>query len=413
MPQERLTAQAVALREDACAVRICLVYDCLYPWTVGGGERWYRGLAEQLVAEGHEVTYLTLTQWDADAPPDIAGVDVVPVGPRLELYDNGNRKIGPPLRFGVGVLLHLLRHGRRYDVVHTSSFPYFSLLAAEAARPLHRYGVSVDWFEVWSRAYWRSYLGALGGRVGWTIQRLCAVMPQRAYVFSRRYAERLEALGLRGGATHLTGMYGGPLEAPAATPPVEPPTVVYAGRMIPEKRVPLVVDAIAAARERVPGLRGRIFGAGPEHELVRARIAELGLEDVVDAPGFVDAAEVDAAMRSALCVVQPSSREGYGMVVVEASAHGVPAIVVAGEDNAAVELVDPGRNGYVAAEATGASIAAEVVRCHEDGEALRASTRAWFGEHADRLSLAGSLRTVAAAYATPSRRRRRRGATRT
>jgi glycosyltransferase involved in cell wall biosynthesis len=392
-------------------VRICLIYDCLYPWTVGGGERWYRGLAERLVAEGHEVAYLTLTQWDADAPPDIAGVEVVPVGPRLELYRDGSRKIGPPLRFGAGVFLHLLRHGRRYDVVHTSSFPYFSLLAAELARPLHRYDVSVDWFEVWSRAYWRSYLGVLGGRIGWTVQRLCALMPQRAYAFSRRYAERLDAIGLRGSVTHLTGMYAGALETPAATPPADPPTVVYAGRMIPEKRVPLVVDAIAAARERVPGLRGRIFGAGPEHELVRARIAELGLEDVVEAPGFVDAAEVDAAMRGALCVVQPSSREGYGMVVVEASAHGVPAIVVDGEDNAAVELVDAGRNGYVAAAATGASIADAIVRCHEDGETLRAGTRAWFAENADRLSLAGSLRTVAAAYAAPAGRRRRRRAT--
>ena len=45
------------------AVRICLVYDCLFPHTVGGAERWYRELAERL--EGpHEVTYLTRRQWE-------------------------------------------------------------------------------------------------------------------------------------------------------------------------------------------------------------------------------------------------------------------------------------------------------------------------------------------------------------
>jgi hypothetical protein len=44
-------------------MRICLVYDCLYPHTVGGAERWYRDVAERLAAEGHEVTYLTLRQW--------------------------------------------------------------------------------------------------------------------------------------------------------------------------------------------------------------------------------------------------------------------------------------------------------------------------------------------------------------
>ncbi|WP_210491589.1 glycosyltransferase [Patulibacter sp. SYSU D01012] len=386
-------------------MRICLVYDCLYPWTVGGGERWYRGLAERLVADGHEVTYLTLTQWDPGDEPRIPGVRVIPVGPRMELYANGTRRIQPPLRFGWGVLGHLLRHGREYDVVHTSSFPYFSLLAAEAARPLGRYGVTCDWFEVWSRDYWRGYLGTIGGRIGWTVQRVCAWMPQTAYVFSERYAERLRGLGLRGRVTHLTGMHAGTLEAAIPAPAADPPTVVYAGRMIPEKRAWLVVDAIAAARERVPDLRGRIFGGGPEQDRVRARVAELGLQDVVEVPGFVDAAVIDDAMRTATCVVQPSSREGYGLVVVEASGHGVPAVVVEGPDNAAVELVDDGVNGHVAAEATGDSIAGAIVACHAAGEDLRASTRAWCAEHAERLSLDASLRVVSAGYAPDTVRR--------
>ena len=33
-----------------CRVRICIVYDCLYPYTIGGAERWYRNLAERLSA---------------------------------------------------------------------------------------------------------------------------------------------------------------------------------------------------------------------------------------------------------------------------------------------------------------------------------------------------------------------------
>ncbi len=375
------------------------MYDCLFPWTVGGAERWYRNLAERLAADGHEVTYLTLTQWDEADAPAIPGVTVIPVGPRMELYDGTRRKIGPPLRFGLGVFAHLLRHGRRYDVVHTASFPFFSLLAAAVARPLGRYRVTVDWFEVWSREYWRGYLGAVGGRVGWTVQRLCAWVPQTAYVFSRRHAKRLGTLGLRGGTTRLTGMYGGSLEPPAPSSAATPPTVVYAGRMIPEKRVPLVVDAIAAARRTVPELRGRIFGAGPELELVRERIAALGLEDVVDLPGFVDGDTLDAAMRSATCVLQPSAREGYGMVVIEAAAHGVPAIVVDGPDNAAVELVDEGQNGFVAAQPTDEAIGAAIVCCVEGGDELRGATRAWFAENAERTSLDQSLRTVSAGYA--------------
>src|SRR5437763_14751084 len=130
------------------AVRVCLVYDCLYPHTVGGAERWYRNLGERLAAEGHEVTYLTLRQWPRGEDPGVAGVRVVAAGPRMSLYVRGRRRIWPPLVFGAGVLWRLLIKGRKYDVVHTASFPFFSLLAVGALKPLHGYRVLVDWHEV-------------------------------------------------------------------------------------------------------------------------------------------------------------------------------------------------------------------------------------------------------------------------
>src|SRR3954463_14199520 len=133
---------------------ICLVYDCLFPFTVGGAERWYRNLGERLAADGHEVTYLTLRQWDRGVAPRGPGIDVRAVGPCMELYVAGRRRVLPPLVFGAGVLWHLLRHGRRYDAVHTASFPYFSLLAAGLLRRWGRYRLIVDWHEVWSRDYW-------------------------------------------------------------------------------------------------------------------------------------------------------------------------------------------------------------------------------------------------------------------
>src|ERR687893_736670 len=179
-------------------MRICLVYDCLFPYTVGGAERWYRNLGERLAAGGHEVTYLTLRQWERDEPPAVPGVRVLAVGPRLALYGrDGNRRVVPPLVFGAGVLWHLLRHGRRYDVVHTSAFPYFSLLAAGLARRVGRFRLVVDWFEVWSSEYWRDYLGGVGGRVGAAVQALCLRVPQRPFCFSSLHAERLRAGGLR------------------------------------------------------------------------------------------------------------------------------------------------------------------------------------------------------------------------
>ena len=378
-------------------MRICVIYDCLFPLTVGGAERWYRNLAERLAAEGHEVSYLTLRQWDRGEGPEIDGVRVVAVGPRMALYtEGGRRRILPPLVFGLGVLWHLLRHGRRYDVVHTCAFPYFSLLAAAALRPLRRYGLVVDWFEVWSRSYWHDYLGGVQGRIGALVQRACAAVPQRAFCFSELHAERLRAEGLRGEVTVLRGLYAGALQATPAR--AADPLVLFAGRLIPEKRVTLGVDAVVRAAEQIEGLEGVFYGDGPEREKLREAIAEHGAESFISAPGFADAGLVDADMRRALCMLLPSRREGYGMVVVEASAHATPSIVVAAEDNAAIELVQDGVNGLVVASADPEAIADAIVRVHEAGMELRESTARWYAENVERLSLESSLREVLASY---------------
>ena len=382
-------------------MRICLVYDCLFPYTVGGAERWYRNLGERLARDGHEVTYLTLRQWDSGHDASYAGVRVRAVGPRMALYTGSRRRILPPLVFGAGVLWHLLRHGRRYEVVHTASFPYFSLLAAGLLRRAGGYGLVVDWHEVWSRSYWREYLGRFGGAIGEAVQALCMRLPQRAFCFSRLHRDRLLAAGLRGPVTMLEGEYAGDLTPSERVPPE--PVVVFAGRHIPEKRAPAVVPAVARARRQLPALRAEVFGDGPERPDVLAAIAREGMEGLVEAPGFVDSAEVRAALRRALCMLLPSRREGYGLIVVEAASHGTPSVVVLGADNAAVELVADGENGVVAESATPEDLAAAIVRVHEGGEALRESTAAWFARNARRLSLESSLQSVASSYALRAR----------
>jgi glycosyltransferase involved in cell wall biosynthesis len=380
-------------------MRVCVVYDCLYPHTVGGAERWYRDLAERLASEGHDVTYVTLRQWPRGERAQIdPRVRVVTAGPRMALYTaSGRRRTLPPLVFGLGVLVHLLRDGHRYDVVHTCSFPYFSLLAAGAVRPLRGFELVVDWFEVWSDAYWRDYLGAVGGRVGALVQRLCARVAQRAICFSELHAARLRAEGLRGPVTVLRGLYAGSTE-PAA-PQAVAPIVLFAARLIPEKQVTLAVAAMALAVRRIEGLRGEFLGEGPERAVLDAAIVEHGLQEIVTARGFAPTETVDAEMRCAMCMLVTSRREGYGLVVVEAAARATPSVVVAGEDNAATELILDGVNGVIAERADPETIAGAIVRVHEAGIAARESTARWFAENAEQLSLESSLRRVLEIYA--------------
>ena len=378
-------------------MRVCIVYDCLYPYTVGGAEHWYRNLAERLAASGHDVTYLTRRQWAPGEAPAVPGVRIVAVSPRMSLYARGRRRILPPLVFGLGVLVHLLRRGGRYDVVHTASFPYFSLLAAGVARRRAGFRLVVDWHEVWTRDYWREYLGPVAGLIGWRVQRACLRVRQRAFCFSRLHEQRLREQGLRGPLTRLEGQYAGP--PGAAEPRPARPVAVFAGRHIPEKRVVALVPALSEARREVPDLHGEIYGDGPERANVQRAIAEAGLDGSVIAPGLVDAEVLEQAVASALCLVLPSRREGYGLVVVEAAARGVPVVTVAGSDNAATELVEEGTNGAVAPSAEPRELAAAIVRVHRAGPALRDSAAEWFRRNAERLSFERSFEHVLEAYA--------------
>jgi glycosyltransferase involved in cell wall biosynthesis len=383
-------------------MRVCLVYDCLYPHTVGGAERWLRSLAERLAREGHDVTFLTRRQWPRGTDPGVPGVRVVTAGPGIPLYtESGRRRILPPLLFGIGVFWHMLRRGRSYDVVHTGAFPYFPLLALGALRRRGGYRLVADWYEVWTRDYWNEYLGRLGGFIGWAIQRLCMRIPQRAFCLSRLHAARLREEGFAGDVEVIGGIYSGSLEP---RPVVDGnSTVVFAGRHIPEKRVPALIPAVTRAREQVPDLHCRVFGDGPERGKVLELIAAAGQNGVFEAPGFVSMEQVDEALQSALCMVLPSRREGYGLIVVEAAAQGTPSVVVADPDNAATELIEDGVNGFVARSASPDDLADAIVRVHSAGRSLRESTTGWFSRNAERLSLARTLDTVAAAYAASAR----------
>jgi glycosyltransferase involved in cell wall biosynthesis len=377
-------------------MRICLVYDRFPPYTVGGVERWMRDLAVRLGEAGHEVTFLTMRHWANGDEPRLAGVRVVGIARKREFYIAERRALAPPVLFGIAVFRHLASHGSRYDIVHSASFPYFPLLAAAALRRRFKYRLIVDWIEVWTSSYWRSYAGPLVGTAGWLIQRLCIRVTQRAFCLSAMHVARLRSEGFRGPATLLAGIYDGPVGT-QRTENVEP-AIVYAGRHVKEKRVPALVRAFAVLRDSHPSLRLDIFGDGPERERIEELVAQLDLKDRANIHGRRDEEEVARAIRTASCLATASEREGYGLVVIEAAAQGTPSVVVAGPENAATELVFEGVNGAVAPNPEPNAIAAALVRVLDGGETLRDSTLQWFVENGSTLRLENSLTQVLRSY---------------
>jgi len=91
-----------------------------------------------------------------------------------------------------------------------------------------------------------------------------------------------------------------------------------------------------------------VIGDGPERPGLENLCKDLRLESNVTFLGFLDRPEdVYALMKSSKVLVFPSTREGFGLVVVEANACGLPAVVVKARHNAASSLVKHGESGFV------------------------------------------------------------------
>lgn len=327
-------------------VRVALVYDAVYPFQKGGGERRFHEIARQLAADGAEVTLYGMRWWPGPERTRVVdGVRVHALCRGRPLYTrSGRRSIGQALIFGLACL-KLLWH--RHDVIDCSGFPFFSLFSCRLVATLRRTPLISTWHEVWGPDYWREYLGRLGP-IGALVERLAARLPDRIIVVSPSTGRRLRRdLGSRQ-PVHLMPNGFDPAVMLGAQPAEDAAEVVFVGRLIAPKGVDLLIGAVAQLAAAGRPVRCQIIGEGPEEARLRALARRLAVEHLVSFAGTLPSAgDVFAAMKGARVLALPSVREGFGMVALEANACGIPVITVDHPDNAAADLVEHRHTGWV------------------------------------------------------------------
>ncbi|OGL13755.1 MAG: hypothetical protein A3F92_10125 [Candidatus Rokubacteria bacterium RIFCSPLOWO2_12_FULL_71_22] len=133
--------------------------------------------------------------------------------------------------------------------------------------------------------------------------------------------------------------------AAAAHEPPARPTVLAVARMYPRKRLDDLLRAAVILRRRIPRIRIRIVGEGPESARLRDLHRELDLGASVVFRGEVSRGDLAVEYVSAHCFCLPTVQEGFGLVFAEAMAAGLP--VVACRAAAVPELVEDGRTGLL------------------------------------------------------------------
>jgi glycosyltransferase involved in cell wall biosynthesis len=146
--------------------------------------------------------------------------------------------------------------------------------------------------------------------------------------------------------------------------------IVYVGRLIDEKRVDLLLDAMHLLRDRFPALRCAIVGDGPELASLRRRAADLELAGRVEFHGQVEGSAVYGHIKSASVLVLPSIREGFGMAAAEAQACGTIPVVVRSLASGAPDLVRDGVDGVLVG-ATPRALADGIASVLTDADRMR------------------------------------------
>jgi glycosyltransferase involved in cell wall biosynthesis len=106
--------------------------------------------------------------------------------------------------------------------------------------------------------------------------------------------------------------------------------LLYVGRLIPRKGIPLLLKALPMIRMHAPSLKFHvsIVGDGPDKPKLEKMCKELKIDDDVTFHGKLPHSEVLNTYQRGDIFVFPSLREGYGSVLLEAMSFGLPPIVL-------------------------------------------------------------------------------------
>ncbi len=136
--------------------------------------------------------------------------------------------------------------------------------------------------------------------------------------------------------------------------------VLTVARLVPIKRVDLLVEAFAAVRARVPEAHLVVVGDGPERDAIRQRAADLGVLDAATFVGSIAHRDTPAFYRAADVFALSSDFDNSPNVILEAMASGLP--IVSTDAGGVRQFVDDPEGGTVVARGDAAAFAQAIAR---------------------------------------------------
>jgi len=326
-------------------MKIAFIYDLIYPYTLGGAEKRFWELARRLSLKGHQVYIIGMKFWQGS--PHLVKDSVYIHGVNLpsKIYlKTGVRDLMQILKFSWGVLVFLLKED--FDIIDCNAFPYLHFFFIKLISMYKRIPLVITWQEVWGN-YWYRYLGRLGGLAGRLCEKMIIFSSDNIIVHAPKVKNSLTRIG--GNNKNISIIADGVdlkfIES--VTPSFYHSDLIFAGRLLKHKNVDILIKAVSFVKNEFKDIRCIIIGKGKEKENLIKRVEELNLKDNIIFKENLRYEELISYMKASKIFVFPSTREGFGIVVIEAMTCGLPVIIADDPLNASTDLIKNGENGFI------------------------------------------------------------------
>lgn len=326
-------------------MKIAIVTDAIFPWTIGGSEIRNYEIAKRLVGEGHEVHIIGAKLWNGPNVLNLEGIFIHGVYLAPSLYNREGKR---------GVLDYFFLSSRIYkelinldvQIIDCAAFNSFNCFICKYASFIKKTKLVLTWHQVFGKYYF-SYFGKVKGYLAMNLERLTMHLTKNNLAVSQRVKKDLLQRNILNKAVKV--IYNGvDISSSKKVSANKVYDLIFVGRLNYQKNISLLINAVKLIKPAFPKLRVCIVGDGGEKRSLLDLVVKYGLQDNFEFVGEIkDRQRVFQYMRSAKLFVLPSFLEGFPLVILEANSCGLPAVVTKTEHNDLGEYIVDGKNGFI------------------------------------------------------------------
>ncbi|MGB9732610.1 MAG: glycosyltransferase family 4 protein [Candidatus Micrarchaeales archaeon] len=304
-------------------MKIAFAYDNAYPWFNGGIEKRRFLIMESLAKKGHEVHCFTMQREGMPGKEfRFKGINYHCCGvamPVEKMYVHGRRNIKWPLKYALILPFKLAKYDD-FEIIDADAFPFLHLFTIWLYAKLKGIKFAITWHEVWKKEYWQKYMGRSLGLIGYFVEYLSSKLTKHFISNSEQTAKELKELFGKESIVFPAAVSSYEVSAKEAK---KKDQFIAIGRLIPEKRVDMVLRAIAGSKANA-----KIIGIGPEESNLKALAKDLHIEKKVKFIRRLSQKKLFKAIKESKGLLMFSAREGLSLITLEAMMLGVPVFIV-------------------------------------------------------------------------------------